>query len=309
MTRHRAIRSALAAALVLGLGVLGAGTPAAPAAAAAPALLPAECPIPRQARDACYQSIAELALPAVWQAELAARGRSFAPARVVELTGAVMTACGDSTGAESSFYCDKDATIYLPVGIRSQYLRFYLRDLAGKPRLFARQAQRLGVSERRLRKDGSYGPVFEFAHEYGHHVQEIVGWGAWHRERTAAAPGFRQETRLMAAYELSADCLGGWWTTAADRAGQFPLTPLDAWSRRAMVLELATFGNWRLGVDFRPYVPLGDPVIRRSEGHGTVRQRMHMEGFGAGLTAGEDPLVRCATEAARITTTGEVPPL
>lgn len=276
---------------------------------AAPALLPAECPIPRAARDVCYQQIAAAALPAVWQAEFTARGRPFTPAGVVELTGAVITACGDSTGAESSFYCPDDATIYLPVGLRSQYLRFLLRDMAREPRLLERQARRLGVSERRLRKDGSYGPVFEFAHEYGHHVQELVGWGAWFRARVDAVSSFRQESRLTAAYELSADCLGGWWTTAADRAGQFPLSPLDAWSRRAMVLELATFGNWRLGLDFRPYVPLGDPVKRRSEGHGTARQRMHMEGFGVALPAGEDPLLRCATEAARITTSGEVPPL
>jgi hypothetical protein len=244
----------------------------------------------------------------VWADELAARGRPFRPATVVELTGAVLTACGDSTGAESSFYCDLDETVYLPVGIRSQYVRFYQRDLARRPKAFARQARILGVSTKRLRRDGSYGPVFEFAHEYGHHVQHLLGWQDWFEGRTAAV-GRRQQDRLMASVELSADCLGAWWSTAAERAGLFPMTPLDRWSRRAMVVELATAGFWKVGVNFRPYVPLGDPVVRRSAGHGTVRQRLHMEGFGAALAAGEDPAARCAAEAARITTSGEVPPL
>jgi uncharacterized protein len=130
---------------------------------------------------------------AYWTEAFQASGETYQPAQTVLFADQVSTACGGATSAVGPFYCPLDQTIYIDLG-------FY--DLL---------EQRFGA------EGGPFAEMYVIAHEYGHHVQNLLGF--LDAGRDAGAEGNAVRT------ELQADCFAGVWAgNAVDTGYLEPLT-------------------------------------------------------------------------------------
>ena len=100
----------------------------------------------------------------------------------------VSTGCGGATSAVGPFYCPPDQQIYLDT-------TFFRDMLEGQ----------LGG------RGGDFAEAYVLAHEYGHHVQNLLG--TMGRVRTQQGPS-SDAVRL----ELQADCYAGMWSRYATEA-------------------------------------------------------------------------------------------
>jgi uncharacterized protein len=125
---------------------------------------------------------------AYWEDVFAASDLRYEPADTVIFSGSVDSACGFATSASGPFYCPLDGMIYL--------------DLT----FFDDMSTRLGA------QGGPLAEGYVIAHEYGHHVQALLG--ALDRgARTSGPEG--QSVRI----ELQADCYSGSWVANAADTG------------------------------------------------------------------------------------------
>jgi len=111
----------------------------------------------------------------------------------VIFTDGVNTQCGAASSAVGPFYCPLDQTIYLDLG-------FY-DDLQS----------RFGA------EGGPFAEMYVVAHEYGHHIQNLLGFLDRGGDTGAGGGAVR--------VELQADCLAGaWGANAVDTGFLQPLT-------------------------------------------------------------------------------------
>ena len=113
----------------------------------------------------------------------------YRQAKTVFFSGATNTGCGNATSAVGPFYCPVDETVYID-------LTFYdeLRSRFGA-------------------QGGTFAEAYVIAHEYGHHVENILGLLARARDGTTGP------TSSGVRIELMADCLGGLWARNAVDTG------------------------------------------------------------------------------------------
>jgi uncharacterized protein len=135
----------------------------------------------------CARALVEDSLRAYWQSTLKPQtGTEFAPTEVVTFSESVTTGgCGNATSAVGPFYCPIDKTIYLDS-------TFFEEVLEGQ----------LGG------KGGDFVEPYVLAHEYGHHIQNLLG--TMGKVKTQQGPE-SDAVRL----ELQADCYAGMWTKGA----------------------------------------------------------------------------------------------
>jgi uncharacterized protein len=134
----------------------------------------------------CARLAVELSLENYWSRVLPAQtGTKFRPTQVVTFTGGVSTGCGNASADVGPFYCPTDQTIYLDT-------TFFEDVLEGQ----------LGG------KGGDFVEPYVLAHEFGHHIQNLLG--TMGRVRTQQGP-----TSDSVRLELQADCYAGMWTRGA----------------------------------------------------------------------------------------------
>jgi predicted metalloprotease len=135
------------------------------------------------------------AIQAYWAQALPKQtGTQYQEAVTTVFSGSTDTGCGAATADVGPFYCPVDKHVYLD--------KTFFRDML--------QGQ-LGA------KGGLFSEAYVLAHEYGHHVQDLLG--TLGKVRTQQGPQ-SDAVRL----ELQADCFAGVWTKYAtevpDESGQ-----------------------------------------------------------------------------------------
>jgi predicted metalloprotease len=135
----------------------------------------------------CARELVEDSLRAYWGSTLEPQtGTAFTPTEIVTFTDGVSTGgCGSASSAVGPFYCPLDKTIYLDT-------TFFEDVLEGQ----------LGG------KGGDFVEPYVLAHEYGHHIQNLLG--TMGKVKTQQGPD-SDAVRL----ELQADCYAGMWTKGA----------------------------------------------------------------------------------------------
>ena len=144
-------------------------------------------------RQDCRMLATVLSLDAYWTDAFAGDGQQWTEPGAVIFTGQVSTECGAATSAVGPFYCPLDQTIYLDLGF------------------FEQLETRFGA------EGGPFAEEYVIAHEYGHHVQNLLGLLEQGRDTGAEGGAVRTE--------LQADCFAGvWGGNAVDTGFLQPLT-------------------------------------------------------------------------------------
>jgi uncharacterized protein len=198
-------------------------------------------------------------IQAFWQDQFARSGNTYQVTTTNFFRGSVNTRCGNATSAVGPFYCPADAQVYIDLN--------FFQELRTK----------FGAT------GGPFVEAYVLAHEYGHHVQNLLGTSD--RVRTRQGP-----TSDSVRLELQADCYAGAWGNAATKlptANGQPLITNITQEDVAAALDAAS----RIGDDFIQRELGGGQVDTTQFSHGSSAQRQKW--FTQGLNTG-DP-ARCDT--------------
>src|SRR5687768_7796286 len=179
-------------------------------------------------------------------------GRQYRAAQTVIYSGTTQSACGTASNQTGPFYCPSDERIYIDAS--------FFNDLTS----------RFGAD------DGALAQEYVVAHEYGHHVEHILGLLARAQDgRTGPLSG---GVRI----ELMADCFAGVWANHAskteDAQGNTLLKPLTDDDIRSALSAAAAVGDDRIQQSSGGGV---NPEVW-THGSSESRQRWFLTGYQSG---------------------------
>jgi predicted metalloprotease len=129
-----------------------------------------------------------------WQANLPTfYGTTYEVTKTVFFTDATNTGCGQASSQTGPFYCPVDHLVYIDLG----FMQALEQQLVGKSTDLAEQ--------------------YIIAHEYGHHIQNLVGINSQVQDAQQSDPG--RANQYSVAMELQADCFAGMWVGDAASRG------------------------------------------------------------------------------------------
>lgn len=166
---------------VLGLAGGGGTAPAVQRPVASGSDAASSCTLDAASRESCN---ALSSLNKTWRALFADRGHKFARPRLVFYSSRGSSGCGAAQSAMGPFYCPADNGIYLDTDFYSQM-------------------------DRELGATGQFARDYVIAHEYGHHVQNLLGTSARVQAQQERSPD--AANALSVRLELQADCFAGVW--------------------------------------------------------------------------------------------------
>lgn len=199
----------------------------------------------------CRMAAASDSLNRYWNGQV---GNYRAPAPVILFAGATQSQCGTASAQTGPFYCPPEEQIYVDVSF------------------FDTLRQDYGASS------GPLAEMYVLAHEWGHHVSNLIGSLDQAGNTSGASSG---SVRL----ELQADCFAGAWVGAAqtvtDDSGVPFLKPVTQAQIDDALSAAAAVGDDHImqssGVNVNP--------DRFTHGTSEQRQRWFMTGYESGPTS------------------------
>jgi len=115
-------------------------------------------------------------------------GRPYQMAQTEFFSGQTDTGCGPADSGVGPFYCPSDNQVYIDLSFYDQL------------------ATQFGAS-------GAFAQPYVLAHEYGHHIQDLVGTETAYERARQRDPANANQLSVM--LELQADCYAGVWAKHA----------------------------------------------------------------------------------------------
>jgi predicted metalloprotease len=128
----------------------------------------------------------------VWDSQFRRAGDQYEFADLILFEQGVDTGCGPASSDVGPFYCPADSQVYIDLD--------FFREL-----------------RRRFGAPGDFAQAYVIAHEYGHHVQNLLGISDEVNRLQQADPD--QANELSIRMELQADCLAGVWGYTTQERG------------------------------------------------------------------------------------------
>ncbi|MEO7125208.1 MAG: neutral zinc metallopeptidase [Nakamurella sp.] len=214
------------------------------------------------ARDDCAVVAIVNSVQSYWSHAFDGSGEPYSNSPTVFYSGSTATGCGRGSAAMGPFYCPSDTTVYIDLSFWKELETQFGADAS------------------------TFTQAYVIAHEYGHHVQDLLGATDSVTTRPGPASG---SVRL----ELQADCYSGVWANHASTVpgadGQVLISDItDA------DIDNAVDTAGKIGDDWIQAHLGGSNPDPSKYTHGTTAQRQKW--FKAGYSTG-DPN-RCDTFAA-----------
>ncbi|SES39176.1 hypothetical protein SAMN05216199_3252 [Pedococcus cremeus] len=157
---------------------------------------------------------------AYWGDELKRYGKDYTPAKTVIYQGSEQSACGTASNQVGPFYCPLDQKVYIDASF------------------FSILTQQFGSDA------GALAQEYVVAHEYGHHIQDLLGLLDRAQQDPQGAESGSVRTELMA------DCLAGVWANHAantkDANGTTYLKPLTESDIKSALSAASAVGDDRI---------------------------------------------------------------
>lgn len=214
-------------------------------------------------RDDCRLALIVNSVNAFWEQYLPQATPQQIPYRtgVTQLfTAGTTTACGQASSAIGPFYCPADEKIYIDMSF------------------FSGQLKELGAA------NTTFVQAYVVAHEYGHHIQHILGILEQGQQMDQSGP-----TSGAVRIELMADCFAGVWTHHAtgttDSSGIQIITEITDEDIQSGLQAATMIGDDHIQEQMQ------GQVRPESFTHGTSQQRYNW--FKKGIDTGD--LAQCDT--------------